>query len=166
MENGYWLLALIPGLPLVGAAVTAAARNRWGKPALAGTASTMVGLAFLVTVAALVRYLDLGGGALELSLWSWGPAGVGLGLLGDAVSLWFLLVVTGVGLLIHIYASAYMADDPGYGRFFAELNYFIFAMSLLVLADGFLGMLIGWANVGLASYLLIGFWDQRDAAAA
>ncbi|HLT58448.1 MAG TPA: NADH-quinone oxidoreductase subunit L [Limnochordales bacterium] len=166
MENGYWLLALIPGLPLVGAAVTAAARNRWGKPALAGTASTMVGLAFLVTVAALVRYLDLGGGALELSLWSWGPAGVGLGLLGDAVSLWFLLVVTGVGLLIHIYASAYMADDPGYGRFFAELNYFIFAMSLLVLADGFLGMLIGWANVGLASYLLIGFWNQRDAAAA
>ena len=167
MENGYWLLALIPGLPLLGAAVIAAARARWGKPALAGTACAMVGLAFVATVVALVRYLGLdGAGALHLSLWSWGFEGVGLGLLGDAVSLWFALVVTGVGLLIHMYAASYMADDPSYGRFFAKLNYFIFAMSLLVLADGFLGMLVGWANVGLASYLLIGFWNQRPAAAA
>jgi len=167
VENGYWLLALIPGLPLLGAAAVAAARNRWSKPALAGTACAMVGLAFIATVVALTRYLGLdGAGTLQAALWSWGFEGVGLGLLGDAVSLWFALVVTGVGLLIHIYAANYMADDPGYGRFFAELNYFIFAMSLLVLADGFLGMLVGWANVGLASYLLIGFWNQRPAAAA
>ncbi len=167
MENGYWVLALIPGLPLVGAAANAAFRRRWGKPALAGTASAMVAMAFVATLASLVRYLGLEShDALSLTLWSWGVPGVGLGLLGDAVSLWFALVVTGVGLLIHIYAAAYMSDDPDYGRFFAELNYFIFAMSLLVLADGFLGMLVGWANVGLASYLLIGFWNERPAAAA
>lgn len=83
------------------------------------------------------------------------------GLLGDAISLWWLLVVTGVGLLIHIYSIEYMQDEPDYGRFFAELNYFIFAMSLLVLADNFLWMLVGWGNVGLASFLLIGFWNRK-----
>src|SRR5690606_12697904 len=112
------------------------------------TASVMVGVAFLATVVSLVSYNSLEAGrALQLTLWSWGVEGIGLGLLGDAVSLWFSLVVTGVGLLIHVYASAYMAEDPGYGRFFAALNFFIFAMSALVLADGFLGMLVGWANV-------------------
>ncbi|MFO7310646.1 MAG: NADH-quinone oxidoreductase subunit L [Bacillota bacterium] len=167
MENGYWVLALIPGPPLLGAAVIAAARRRWGKPALAGTAAFMVALAFAATVVALIRYLGLEEHeVLTLPLSAWVANGVGIGLLGDAVSLWFSLVVTGVGLLIHVYAAAYMADDPDYGRFFAKLNYFIFAMSLLVLADGFLGMLVGWANVGLASYLLIGFWHQRPAAAA
>jgi len=167
VENGYWVLALIPGPPLLGAAVIAAARRRWGKPALAGTAAFMVALAFAATVVALIRYLGLEEHeVLTLPLSAWVANGVGIGLLGDAVSLWFSLVVTGVGLLIHVYAAAYMADDPDYGRFFAKLNYFIFAMSLLVLADGFLGMLVGWANVGLASYLLIGFWHQRPAAAA
>src|SRR5690606_8244754 len=92
--------------------------------------------------------------------------GLEFGLLGDAISLWWLLVVTGVGFLIHIYAAEYMASDPGVGRFFAEFNYFVFAMSLLVLADNFVGLLIGWASVGLASYLLIGFWNTKPEAAA
>ena len=83
-----------------------------------------------------------------------------------AISLWWLLVVTGVGFLIHIYSIEYMAADPGVGRFFAELNYFVFAMSLLVLADNFVGPPHGWANVGLASYLLIGFWNYKPEAAA
>ncbi|MBO8140578.1 MAG: NADH-quinone oxidoreductase subunit L [Firmicutes bacterium] len=167
MEITFWLLVGIPVLPLLGAAATAALRRRASRGMLAAIACSAVALAFACTVAALIRFGQAGGeGVLHAPLWSWGVAGVGLGLIGDSISIWFSLVVTGVGLLIHIYAAGYMADDPDYGRFFAKLNYFIFAMSLLVLADGFVGMLMGWANVGLASYLLIGFWNRRPAAAA
>jgi NADH-quinone oxidoreductase subunit L len=77
-----------------------------------------------------------------------------------------LLVVTGVGFLIHVYSVGYMEDDPGFWRYFAFLNLFIFTMALLVTADNFLFLLIGWAGVGLASFLLIGFWYTRPAAAA
>ena len=89
-----------------------------------------------------------------------------LGLLGDSISLWWALVVTGVGFLIHVYSSGYMHGDPGFGRYYAKLNCFVFAMSLLVLSDNYVGLLIGWANVGLASFMLIGFWNQRAEAAA
>src|SRR5690625_7961091 len=106
-----------------------------------------VGLAFLATLAGLFGYNQLSAGeALHLPLFDWAVPGVGIGLLGDAISFWFALVVTGVGFLIHMFASKYMADDPGYPRFFAKLNFFIYAMSVLVLADGFVGMLVGWAN--------------------
>ncbi len=77
-----------------------------------------------------------------------------------------LLVVTGVGLLIHIYSAGYMEDDPGFWRFFAFLNFFIFAMVMLVTADNFLFLLVGWGLVGLASFLLIGFWYERRTAVA
>jgi len=90
VENGYWVLALIPGPPLLGAAVIAAARRRWGKPALAGTAAFMVALAFAATVVALIRYLGLEEHeVLTLPLSAWVANGVGIGLLGDAVSLGF-----------------------------------------------------------------------------
>jgi NADH-quinone oxidoreductase subunit L len=91
---------------------------------------------------------------------------VSFGLLLDQLSAIMLLVVTGVGLLIHIYSAGYMEDDPGFGRFFAFLNFFIFAMVLLVTADNFVTLLIGWGLVGLASFLLIGFWYQRRSAVA
>src|SRR5713101_1871987 len=84
----------------------------------------------------------------------------------DQLSLVMLLVVTGVGFLIHIYSVAYMWDDPGYYRFFSYLNLFMFFMLTLVLADNYLLMFIGWEGVGLASYLLIGFWFTKDSAAA
>ena len=77
-----------------------------------------------------------------------------------------LMVVTGVGFLIHIYSAGYMEDDPGFWRFFSYLNFFIFAMVLLVSADNFLFLLVGWGLVGLASFLLIGFWYQRPSAVA
>ena len=88
------------------------------------------------------------------------------GLLLDPLSAIMLLIVTGVGFLIHVYSIGYMADDPGYWRFFAFLNLFVFAMALLVTADNFLFLLIGWAGVGLASFLLIGFWYTRPSAVA
>jgi NADH-quinone oxidoreductase subunit L len=88
------------------------------------------------------------------------------GLLLDPLSATMLMVVTGVGFLIHVYSAGYMEDDPGFGRFFAYMNFFIFAMVLLVSADNFLFLLVGWALVGLASFLLIGFWFTRSSAVA
>src|SRR5713101_4840282 len=84
----------------------------------------------------------------------------------DQLSLVMLLVVTGVGFLIHVYSVGYMWDDPGYYRFFSYLNLFMFFMLTLVLADNYLLMFIGWEGVGLASYLLIGFWFTKDSAAS
>src|SRR4030088_3839484 len=81
----------------------------------------------------------------------------------DQLSLVMLLVVTGVGFLIHIYSVGYMWDDPSYYRFFAYLNLFMFFMLTLVLANNYLLMFIGWEGVGLASYLLIGFWFTKDS---
>ncbi len=94
------------------------------------------------------------------------PLSISFGLLFDPLSAIMLMVVTGVGFLIHIYAAGYMEEDPGFWRFFCYMNFFIFAMTLLVSADNFLFLLIGWGLVGLASFLLIGFWYQRRAAVA
>ena len=84
----------------------------------------------------------------------------------DQLSLVMLLVVTGVGFLIHIYSVGYMDDDPGYARYFSYLNLFLFFMTTLVLAGNVLVMFVGWEGVGLASYLLIGFWFQKPTAAS
>ena len=97
-------------------------------------------------------------------LYTWVASGtfqLSFGLLFDPLSATMLMIVTGVGLLIHIYSAGYMEDDPSFWRFFAYLNFFIFAMVLLVCADNFLFLLVGWGLVGLASFLLIGFWYQR-----
>src|SRR5215472_2644364 len=94
------------------------------------------------------------------------PLSISFGLLFDPLSAIMLMVVTGVGFLIHIYSAGYMEDDEGFWRFFCYMNFFIFAMCLLVSADNFLFLLIGWGLVGLASFLLIGFWYQRRTAVA
>ena len=88
-----------------------------------------------------------------------------MGFLLDPLSAVMLLVVTGVGLLIHIYSIGYMHGDEGFQRYFAYLNLFIFSMLLLVMGNNFLLMFLGWEGVGLCSYLLIGFWFTRQAAA-
>src|SRR5579864_2474028 len=94
------------------------------------------------------------------------PLTISFGLLFDPLSATMLMIVTGVGFLIHVYSAGYMEDDPGFWRYFAYLNFFIFAMVLLVSADNFLFLLVGWGLVGLASFLLIGFWFTRRAAVA
>ena len=91
---------------------------------------------------------------------------VDFGLQLDPLSMCFVLLITGVGSLIHIYSVGYMAHDPDRRRFFAYLNLFVAAMLLLVLADNYLVLYIGWEGVGLASYLLIGFWSYKPSAAA
>jgi NADH-quinone oxidoreductase subunit L len=103
-----------------------------------------------------IYYTWVGSGSLQIPF----------GQLLDPLSATMLLIITGVGLLIHIYSAGYMEDDPGFWRFFAYMNFFVFAMVLLVTADNFLFLLIGWGLVGLASFLLIGFWFQRPTAVA
>jgi len=105
----------------------------------------------------------------DLVIYNWMTAGtfkLDFGLLLDPLTATMLLIVTGVGLVIHIYSAGYMEDDPGFWRFFCYMNFFIFAMVMLVTADNFLFLLVGWALVGLASFLLIGFWYERSTAVA
>lgn len=163
------VLAVIVALPLLGALLAAWNRNTWNRRTIAITSSTMVLGAFVATIIALLQLSGSEGQVLGLEIVRWGPWGdvdVSLGLLGDPISLWWSVVVTGVGFLIHVYSAGYMKDDPGFGRYFAKLNYFVFAMSLLVLADNYLLLLVGWANVGVASFMLIGFWNYKPEAAS
>lgn len=107
--------------------------------------------------------------AVSVPLYEWISTGswtINAGLLVDSLSILFALLITGVGSLIHIYSLGYMAHDPRKRRFFAYLNLFIAAMLILVLADNYLVLFVGWEGVGLASYLLIGFWQHKPSAAA
>jgi len=99
------------------------------------------------------------------ALFSWLP-GFDFGLLLDPLSLIWAFIITGVGFLIHVYSMGYMYGDRAYARFFAYMNFFVFAMLTLVLSDNFVGLLVGWGLVGLASYFLIGFWFERPSAVA
>jgi len=164
---GYaWLLVAIP---LVSAAVLlllGRASNRWGHllGTLAPIASFVIGLVMFVTL--LGRSQDQRSVALNLYDWiSTGKWHISVGLQVDQLSILFVLLITGVGGLIHIYSIGYMSHDHDRRRFFAYLNLFIAAMLLLVLADNYLVLFVGWEGVGLASYLLIGFWQTRPSAA-
>src|SRR6202023_2081102 len=104
---------------------------------------------------------------LDQSYFTWWQSGdfnVPFNLYVDALSTLMILVITGVGFLIHVYSIGYMRDDPGYSRFFAYMNLFVFSMLLLVLSGNLVWLIIGWAMVGLSSYLLIGFWFERRSA--
>src|SRR6185503_20224544 len=140
--------------------------DRWGH--LLGCAAALA--AFAVGVAQFIGMLGRSGEerAVHETLFSWVPVGalhVDFGLQLDQLSMCFVLLITGVGSLIHIYSIGYMAEDPGRRRFFGYLNLFLSAMLLLVLADNYLGLYVGWEGVGLASYLLIGFWSHKPSAA-
>ena len=161
-----WLLI---ALPLAGAAIlllSGKRSNPWGH--LLGCATSVA--SFVVGVVLLVDMLGRAGEERVLTekLFSWVPVGelqVDFGLQLDQLSMCFVLLITGVGSLIHIYSVGYMADDPERRRFFGYLNLFLAAMLLLVLADNYLGLYVGWEGVGLASYLLIGFWHHKPSAA-
>jgi NADH-quinone oxidoreductase subunit L len=166
MTQLVWLLL---ALPLFGAAVLLLAgrrSDRWGH--LLGCA-TVLG-AFAVGVVLFTDMLSRHGEqrGLHVDGFSWVPVGglqVNFGVLLDPLSMCFVLLITGVGSLIHIYSVGYMAEDSDRRRFFGYLNLFVAAMLLLVLADNYLGLYVGWEGVGLASYLLIGFWYQKPSAA-
>ncbi len=156
-----WLLIAIP---LASAAILLLAgrmSDRWGHwlGVAASWASFVLGAAILFQLFGLAPEAR----SIELPLYDWMPGlvdGGAIGLLLDPLSLTFVMLVTFVGSLIHVYAVAYMEHDPDRRRFFAYLNLFIAAMLTLVLADSYLLLFVGWEGVGLASYLLIGFWNQ------
>jgi NADH-quinone oxidoreductase subunit L len=133
--------------------------------------SGAIGLSFLATIGAVVELQDRPEDARQVvsSAYTYAAAGdfhADLAILVDPLSMFMCLVVSGVSFLIHVYSVAYMSGDRGYARFFAYLNYFVFSMLLLVLAANFVILIIGWAFVGAASYLLISFWYRRDTATA
>jgi NADH-quinone oxidoreductase subunit L len=138
--------------------------DRWGH--LLGVLMPIASFVFgVIAFFALLGYTDR---SRDVHMFSWIPVGgfhVDVGLLLDPLSMTFVLLITGVGSLIHIYSIGYMAHDPDRRRFFGYLNLFIASMLLLVLADNYLVLYVGWEGVGLASYLLIGFWQYKPSAA-
>jgi NADH-quinone oxidoreductase subunit L len=162
-------LWLIPALPLLGAAILlllGRRANAWGH--LLGCGTALAAFAVAAWQFAAMAGREAGDRAAGQTLFTWVSVGdltVDFGLRLDELSMVFVLLVTGVGLLIHVYSIGYMAADPARRKFFAYLNLFLAAMLLLVLADNFLGLYLGWEGVGLVSYLLIGFWQHKPSAA-
>jgi len=165
--DAFWLIPLLPflGFLINGLAI------RWMPRKLAGyLACAVVGVAFVIAAGAFfgLRALPVEERSVGHVLFPWIASGafhVNVAFMFDPLSAVMALVVTGVGFLIHVYSLGYIEHDPGYKRYFVYLNLFTFAMLLLVLADNFLLLFVGWEGVGLCSYLLIGFWYAKDSAA-
>jgi NADH-quinone oxidoreductase subunit L len=166
--NGELHLWLIPLLPLVGFLINGLAGSRLPK-ALVTTIALLAPLGSLIVVVnAALQIQKLQLPYVEHCPFGWihvGSFNVGFDFALDQLSMVMLLVVTGVGFLIHIYSAGYMKQEEGYWRYFAYLNLFLFFMTVLVLAENALLMFVGWEGVGLASYLLIGFYFKKDSAA-
>jgi NADH-quinone oxidoreductase subunit L len=164
------LVWLVPAFPLLGAVVLVFVGRRIGEPKAGWLATGLIGLSFawsVVTFFAL-RSLAPDGRSHVRTLFTWIPAGglqVKLGFLVDPLSVTFILFVSGVGALIHLYSIGYMRGDPRFSRFFAYMNLFVAAMLILVLGSSFLVTFLGWEGVGLCSYLLVSFWFERNSAA-
>ena len=161
-------LWLIPVLPLIGAAINGLLGRRFSRRTVVSVALGFCGAAFAWALLVAARFPSLGMPHVE-NLAPWIRAGnfqADFAFYLDQLSLVLLLVVTGVGFLIHIYSVGYMWEEGGFYRFFSYLNLFMFFMLTLVLANNYLLMFIGWEGVGLASYLLIGFWFTKDSAAS
>ncbi len=167
MLNNLWL---IPLFPLLGSLFTGLWRRNLSEKTVGYVACGAVGLSFLCSFIAFLALLTLPPAqrAVEVVVYRWVASGdfqAQMGFLLDPLSGVMLLVVTGVGFLIHVYSMGYMHGDDGFQRYFAYLNLFAFSMLILVLGNNFLLMFLGWEGVGLCSYLLIGFWFTRKAAA-
>src|SRR4051794_24199577 len=161
-------LWLIPVLPLVGAAINGLFGRRFPQRVVNAVALAFPGAALIQALWIASQFGSLQNIPHIEVLGRWIQAGsftVNFGYQLDQLSMVMLLVVTGVGFLIHIYSVGYMAHEGGYYRFFAYLNLFMFFMLTLILANNYLLMFVGWEGVGLASYLLIGFYFKKDSAA-
>src|ERR1044071_3432755 len=160
---------LAPALPLAGPIVNSLGYKVWkGKTAgFIGTAALAGAFVFALIALFSLQGRDHEHRQLVSSLYDYAVTGTidaKLSILVDPLSVLMILVVTGVSTLIHVYSLAYMSGDRGYTRFFSYLNFFVFSMLLLVLAGNFFLLIVGWAFVGAASYLLISFWYRRTTA--
>src|SRR5271165_152830 len=162
-------LWIIPLLPLLGAALNGFFGRGWPRAAINGVALGSTGLSLLATAEMVREFASLDASQIPWthSYFTWIAAGAfraDYALQVDPLTIVMLLVVTGVGWLIHLYSTGYMADDAGYRRFFCYLNLFMFFMLTLVLAANYLVLFVGWEGVGLCSYLLIGFYFDKQFA--
>jgi len=161
---------LVPLLPFLGFLLNGLLGKRLGKPFVSWIGPGTVGLSFAVAAKLFFDLLSLPEASRSIEViffpWVWSAEfQTNIAFLLDPLSAVMMLVVTGVGFLIHVYSIGYMHEDSGYYRYFSFLNLFEFSMLVLVMADNFLFMFLGWEGVGLCSYLLIGFWFDRQSAA-
>jgi NADH-quinone oxidoreductase subunit L len=167
VQHSAWLLLAFPAFGAVVLLFGGRRTNSWGH--LLGVAMSLASFCYAAVAFFAMLGYPSGQRSRDLTIYTWVPAighfQVSIGLLLDPLSICFALLITGVGSLIHIYAVGYMSHDPERRRFFGYLNLFITAMLLLVLADNYVALYAGWEGVGLASYLLIGFWQYKPAAA-
>lgn len=157
---------LIPLLPFLGFLVNALGIKQIPKKAAGIIGSASVLVSFILSVLVFFELKGSGTGAVTVELFNWISAGslsIPFSFYIDPLTCVWLLIITGIGFLIHVYSAGYMHDDESFGKFFSYLNLFVFFMLILVMGAGYLIMFIGWEGVGLCSYLLIGFWYKNNA---
>ena len=158
---------LVPAFPLIGFILNGLFGKFFGKRFVSFVGPLTIGFAFLQSLVLFFQMLATDNQVLHENLYTWMQAGIlnlNVGFSVDPLSALFLLVITGVGFLIHVYSIGYMYEEDSYYRFFSYLNLFVFFMLLLVLADNFVLMFVGWEGVGLCSYLLIGYYFEKQTA--
>lgn len=159
-------IGLLPAFPLAGFLALVLTRGTMPRRIAGLIGAGSVGLAFALAVWISIEFLGSGQASYTREFWTWMSVGnftPGFSFYLDGLSVVMLLVITGVGFLIHLYSTGFMADDPGFARFFAYMNLFVASMLVLVLADNLVLLYLGWEGVGLCSYLLIGFWYENSA---
>ncbi|MFT7581435.1 MAG: NADH-quinone oxidoreductase subunit L, partial [Myxococcota bacterium] len=165
------LLGLIILLPLIGAIINGVFGKRMGRSTVSLVGVGSVLLAFVLSAIEVYRLTTLPDDhVISATFWTWfqsGELNINVAFLLDHLSAVMLMIVTGVGTLIHVFSTGYMKGDPGYWKYFAYLNLFMFSMLLLILGQNLMILFVGWEGVGLCSYLLIGFWftDMQKAEA-
>ena len=155
------LLWLVPAIPLIGSLILILTQGKLPEIPAGIIGAGSIGLAFVVACLVGMDFVASEATAYSQNLWTWMKVGgfeAGFTLYLDGVSLVMMFIITGIGFLIHVYATGYMHDDPSFARFFSYMNLFVAAMLILVLGDNLLLLFMGWEGVGLCSYLLIGFW--------
>tara|TARA_B100000945_G_scaffold11794_1_gene9247 strand:- start:707 stop:2617 length:1911 start_codon:yes stop_codon:yes gene_type:complete len=160
---------LVPAFPLLGFVLNGFLGKQFGTRFVSIVGPLAIGLAFAQSVVLFFQMLNTEENILYEHLYTWIKSGnfeAGINFQVDQLSGLYLLVITGIGFLIHVYSLGYMKGEIGYYRFFAYLNLFVFFMLILVLGDSFLLMFVGWEGVGLCSYLLIGYYFEKDSAAS
>ncbi len=166
MINLVWL---VPLFPLLGFLINGLGRNKLSKSIVGFTGCATVLASFIVSLGIFFELNSSATKSYLIPLFDWISAGsvkVPFSFLVDPLSVLMLLIITGIGFLIHLYSTGYMSHDPGFAKFFSYLNLFIFFMLLLVLGSNYVIMFIGWEGVGLCSYLLIGFWFTNSSYAS
>lgn len=156
--------------PLIGALVAGFFRNQIGKSGAHAVTITGVGISFLLALYVGIAIISGSSESLNINLYTWAAGGTyfpyafHIGFLIDSLTVVMMMIITFVSLLVHIYSIGYMADDAGYQRFFSYISLFTFMMLMLVTGNNFLQLFFGWEGVGLVSYLLIGFWYDKESA--